>query len=270
MTRNSEDESTRRAVREAYGRIAKSGQMGCGCGPAACCGGEAAGANGQQTSVALGYSQDDLSSVPDDADLGLGCGNPQKIASLRSGETVLDLGSGPGFDCLLAARTVGSAGHVIGIDMTAEMIARARGNAAKSSFDNVEFRLGEIENLPVADNAVDVIISNCVINLSPQKPRVFTEAFRVLRPGGRLAVTDIVAIQPLPKEFKDDMELLAGCVAGAASIGDLTLALQDAGFAEVRIEPIPGSQETIAQWMPHRNIADYVVSATLQAVKPTT
>ena len=260
---NMKDEKIRQAVRETYGTIARSGQSGCGCDSSACCG-------EPQASVELGYSQNDVTSVPDGADLGLGCGNPQKIASLRFGETVLDLGSGPGFDCLLAAKTVGPAGHVIGVDMTAEMISRARENAAKSSFDNVEFRLGEIENLPVADNAVDVIISNCVINLSPQKPRVFTEAFRVLRPGGRLAVTDIVATQPLPEALKQNMELHAACVAGAALIDDLTSALHEAGFAEVRIEPIPGSREAIGRWMPDSNIAHYVVSATIQAVKPTT
>jgi SAM-dependent methyltransferase len=261
---NIEDEKIRQAVRKAYGDIAASGQIGCGCGPTSCCGD---GAGAQQTSEALGYSQDDVSSVPVDADMGLGCGNPQKIASLQPGETVLDLGSGPGFDCLLAARAVGPTGHVIGVDMTAEMVSKAREVAANAGCENVEFRLGEIENLPVADNAVDVIISNCVINLSPAKPRVFAEAFRVLRPGGRVAVTDVVAIQPLPKKLKEDIELYAGCVAGAALVDDLKSALEDAGFADVRIEPLPGSKETLSRWVPGSDIADYVVSATIQAVK---
>ncbi|MCX6070022.1 MAG: arsenite methyltransferase, partial [Chloroflexi bacterium] len=172
------DERIRAAVRDHYGEVAREG---CGCGPSSCCGGEAAGST---QSSRLGYSAEEIASVPSGADLGLGCGNPQAIASLRPGEVVLDLGSGAGFDCLLAARQVGPAGKVIGVDMTPDMLARARANAEKAGVSNVEFRLGEIEHLPVADATIDVVISNCVITLSPEKPGVLCEAFRVLRPGG--------------------------------------------------------------------------------------
>jgi arsenite methyltransferase len=265
---NPENDKIRQTVRNTYGHIAKSTQVGCTCSPSTCCGERSTNTDASQNSIGIGYSSDDMASVPQGTDMGLGCGNPQQIALLQAGETVLDLGSGPGFDCLLAAQAVGPTGRVIGIDMTTEMITTARNNAVKNGTENVEFRLGEIEDLPVADDSVDAIISNCVINLSPEKPSVFTEAFRVLRPGGRLAITDIVAVQPLPQKIKKDMELYAGCVAGAATIGHLTSALSGAGFVDIHIEPIPGSREAIAQWMPQNDIADYIVSATIQAVKP--
>jgi SAM-dependent methyltransferase len=183
----------------------------------------------------IGYSPEELAAVPEDANLGLGCGNPTALAGLKPGETVLDLGSGAGIDCFLAARKVGPAGHVIGVDMTPEMLDRARDNARKSGLDNVEFRLGEIENLPVADNTVDVILSNCVINLSTDKPRVFREAFRVLKPGGRLMVSDLALKKPLPPEIRGSVEAYVACVAGAMVKEDYLAAIRTAGFADVQV-----------------------------------
>jgi arsenite methyltransferase len=200
--------------------------------------------------------------------MGLGCGNPHAIASLKAGETVLDLGSGGGFDCFLAARVVGETGHVIGVDMTPDMISKSRANAAHAGFTNVEFRLGEIENLPAADDSVDVIISNCVINLSPEKLRVFQEAFRVLKPGGRLAVSDVVATAQLPDEMKKDLELYAGCIAGASLMDEVEHMLGEAGFSSIRIRPKDESRAFIREWAPGMNVEDFVVSATIEAVKP--
>ena len=206
--------------------------------------------------------------MPMGADLGLGCGNPQAIAALQPGETVLDLGSGAGFDCFLAVRQVGPTGQVIGVDMTAEMVAKARENAGAAGYANVEFRLGEIERLPVADASVDVIISNCVINLSPDKPQVFREAFRVLRPGGRLAISDIVTTAPLPEEVRNDLALYAGCIAGAATIAELEAMLGESGFDNIRIQPKDESRQLIREWAPGQKIEDYIVSAAIEAVKP--
>lgn len=256
------------AVRERYGRIAADG--GCGCGPA-CCGeptepGLAGGAD--VLAHGLGYSAVDTAAVPEGANLGLGCGNPQAIAALRPGETVLDLGSGAGFDCFLAARQVGDGGRVIGVDMTPEMVSKARANAVKGGYGQVEFRLGEIEYLPLADGSVDVILSNCVINLSPDKPRVFAEAFRVLRPGGRLAISDIVATADLPEAVRADLALYTGCMAGAAGIAGLEAMLARAGFRAIRIAPKDESRAFIRDWAPDTPITDYVVSATIEAVKP--
>jgi SAM-dependent methyltransferase len=219
-------------------------------------------------STTLGYSEEELSSVPEGANLGLGCGNPQAIAGLKPGETVLDLGSGGGFDCFLAAKQVGPTGTVIGVDMTGEMIERARGNARKAAMANVEFRLGEIEHLPVADGTVDVILSNCVINLSPDKPAVFRDAFRVLNRGGRLAISDIVATTPLPEDVRSNVELYVGCMAGAATIDDLRSMLAEAGFTQIRITPHEESRALIDEWLPDSNLANYVVSATIEAVRP--
>jgi SAM-dependent methyltransferase len=260
-------EKVRQAVRKRYGEIAKAGTAGCGCAPSSCC---APGKNPtpEDISLRLGYSSDDVSSVPEGDNMGLGCGNPQAIASLQPGETVLDLGSGGGFDCFLAARAVGETGHVIGVDMTAEMMSKARENAVKAGVGNVEFRLGEIENLPVADNSVDVIISNCVINLSPDKARVYKEAFRVLKMGGRLAISDIVATAPLPEEVKRDLALYAACVAGAAQIDELESMLKQAGFTSIRVTPKDESRELIREWAPGRSIENFVVSASVEAVKP--
>ncbi|NGZ75056.1 arsenite methyltransferase [Saccharibacillus alkalitolerans] len=220
-------------------------------------------------SALMGYSDAELQAAPEGANLGLGCGNPQAIASLRPGETVLDLGSGGGFDCFLAARQVGAAGQVIGVDMTPEMISRARSNAEKAKASNIEFRLGEIEHLPVADNGIDVIISNCVINLSPDKQQVFDEAFRVLRSGGRLAISDIVTTAELPPAIKNDLhELYSGCISGASSAAELTTMLERSGFADISIEPKEESRSFIRDWVPGAQIDDYIRSAVIRAVKP--
>jgi SAM-dependent methyltransferase len=188
---------------------------------------------------------------------------------LQPGQTVLDLGSGAGFDCFLGAQAVGPSGKVIGVDMTHEMLAKARENAKKNGFSNVEFRLGEIEALPVADESVDVIISNCVINLSPEKARVFKEAFRVLKPGGRLAVADIVATTTLPDEVKGDWAAYTGCMAGASQISEIEKMLRGAGFEKIKIAPKDASRTFIREWLPGKRIEDYLISATIEAVKPT-
>lgn len=248
----------RSAVREVYGNIARNGG---GCGPG-CCG------PGPSASRALGYSAEQLEAVPEGANLGLGCGNPQAIAALRPGETVLDLGSGGGFDCFLAAQQVGPTGRVIGVDMTAEMVTKARANA-RALQASVDFRLGEIEHLPVADATVDVILSNCVINLSPDKAAVFREAFRALKPGGRLAISDVVAIRPIPEALSRDVAAVAGCVAAAASVETLRGLLASAGFEEIRISVQDESREVIAGWLPEAGIERYVRSATLEATKPS-
>jgi len=189
----------------------------------------------ETVSKAIGYTDDELTSVPDGANLGLGCGNPIALASLSDGETVLDLGSGAGFDCFLAANKVGDSGKVIGIDMTPEMLEKARQNAEKGGYENVEFRLGEIENLPTADNSVDVVISNCVINLSPDKKRVFNEAFRVLKPGGRLMVSDITLLKELPEFIKNSIAAYVGCISGALIKDEYLGAIKSAGFQEVSV-----------------------------------
>ncbi len=256
----------RQAVSKNYGDIAKTNTAACGCAPSSCCGSDENLTAGK-TSVGLGYSNDDVSSVPEGANMGLGCGNPQAIASLQPGETVLDLGSGGGFDCFLAAKSVGESGHVIGVDMTREMISKARENAVKAGFSNVEFRLGEIESLPVADNSVDIIMSNCVINLSPEKLKVFKEAFRVLKVGGRLAISDIVATAPLPDHVKEDMALYAGCMAGASLIDDVESMLKEAGFSDIRIETQKEIKDIIREWAPGSKIEDFVASANIKAVK---
>lgn len=258
--KNSENDQIRKAVRETYGQIAKADSVSCGC-----CGNSA---TAEDISVSLGYSNDDVSSIPEGANMGLGCGNPQAIASLQPGESVLDLGCGGGFDCFLAAKAVGDTGHVIGVDMTEEMITKTRKNAEKSRIENVEFRLGQIEALPVDDNIIDVLISNCVINLSPDKSKVFKEAFRVLKPGGRLAVTDIVAMAQLPDDIKEDLKLYTGCISGAALITDLESILKEAGFINIQIKPIDASKELIRQWSKGRKIEDFVISATIEATKP--
>ncbi|WP_340022714.1 arsenite methyltransferase [Paenibacillus sp. FSL K6-1096] len=219
-------------------------------------------------SAKLGYSSEDLAAAPVGANLGLGCGNPQAIAELQAGEHVLDLGSGGGFDCFLASRQVGNQGRVIGVDMTPEMISRARDNAIKGKFNNTEFRLGEIEYLPVADNSVNVIISNCVINLSPDKQQVFREAYRVLQSGGRLAISDIVTTAELPPEIKNDLdELYSGCISGASSIADVEQMLRESGFTEIRIEPKDESRTFIKDWVPGANVDQYIVSAVIKAKK---
>jgi arsenite methyltransferase len=226
-----EEKEIKRIVRDGYGKIATRG-VSC-CGPASSCCGSPASA--PDISRRIGYSENDLKAAPQGANLGLGCGNPVALASLKEGDTVLDLGSGAGFDCFLAANKVGKRGKVLGVDMTGEMLDLARENARKGNYDNVEFRLGEIENLPVGDNQVDVIISNCVINLSPDKKRVFREAFRVLRSGGRLMVSDIVLLRELPMEIRDSVAAYVGCVAGAVTKDEYLEAIRAAGFEETEV-----------------------------------
>ena len=258
-----EKDKIRKAVRDEYGKIGAADGVGTGCCTSSC------GSSGpRESSRRLGYSEAEVSDVPEGADLGLGCGNPQTIASLRPGETVLDLGSGGGFDCFLAARQVGKTGHVIGVDMTSEMVTRARENGVKAGTKNVEFRLGEIEHLPAADRSVDVIMSNCVINLSPDKAAVYREAFRVLKPRGRLAISDIVATVKLPEEVRNDMQAYTGCVAGAAEIGALEAIMADAGFEEIRILPNDDSREILRNWKRGSKLEDYVASATVEARRP--
>ncbi|MGP8080134.1 MAG: arsenite methyltransferase [Dehalococcoidales bacterium] len=234
-------EEVQKTVRERYGKIAKesvSGGCGCGCGSpvskiSPCCG-NAPDAVGE-ISKKVGYSEEEIKAVPEGANLGLGCGNPIALASLQEGEVVLDLGSGGGFDCFLASDRVGEKGKVIGVDMTAEMLDKARENARKGGYKNVEFRLGEIENLPGADNYVDVIISNCVINLSNDKKKVFEEAFRVLKPGGRLMVSDIVVLKELPEDIRESIDAYIGCVAGASTKTEYIKAIKAAGFEKVKV-----------------------------------
>lgn len=266
MDKQKNDE-IRSAVRENYGKVAASGSPGCGCSSSSCCG-TPNDVTAADISLGLGYSGEDVTAVPEGANMGLGCGNPQAIASLQQGETVLDLGSGGGFDCFLAARAVGDKGLVIGVDMTPEMISKSRRSAEKAGLRNVDFRLGELENLPVANGIVDVIISNCVINLSPEKESVFREAFRVLKPGGRLAISDIVATAELPDDLKKDMAFYTGCIAGASSIQALESMLHRNNFENIQIKPKAESRTFIRDWMPGSKIEDYVVSATIEAVKP--
>jgi len=254
-------DAVRQAVQERYGTIAETRSPGSGC-----CGPSTATLN--EKAQRVGYSAEETSAVPEGANLGLGCGNPVAIASLRSGETVLDLGSGAGFDCFLAAQAVGASGRVIGVDMTHEMLRKARENAVKGGFTNVEFRLGEIEYLPVADQSIDVIISNCVINLSPEKPQVFREAFRVLKRGGRLAISDVVTTAPFPEAMLQDLALRSCCVSGASLIEDVEQMLLDAGFTSIRIQPKDESKMFIREWVPGTKIEDYLVSATIEAVRP--
>ncbi|NHN48100.1 arsenite methyltransferase [Halostella sp. JP-L12] len=250
----------RAAVRERYARIATESS--------ACCGdGDGGTATADRTSD-IGYSDDDREAVGSDAELSLGCGNPSGIAGLDEGETVLDLGSGAGFDCFLAAREVGPSGHVVGVDMTPEMVEKARENREESDATNVEFRLGEIEHLPVADESVDAVISNCVVNLSPDKSQVFREAYRVLRPGGRLAISDVVLTAEPPADLRTDLDSVAACVAGAASIPALEAMLTDAGFVAVSVEPKANGEAIVRDWDAERDPSDFVVAATIEAEKP--
>ena len=266
-------------VKAGYANIAKKGDSCCSCGPSCCGSTNTAEAINKQ----IGYSEEDMQAVPEGANLGLGCGNPIALASLEEGETVLDLGSGGGFDCFLAAQKVGKNGRVIGVDMTPEMIEKARENKQKGGYDNVEFRLGEIENLPVADNSVDVIISNCVINLSPDKKKVFNEVFRVLKPGGRLMVSDIVLLKPLPDVIRNSIEAYVGCVAGASLRDEYLEAIRIAGFEDIGIvdeEVFPSEfilNDPTAQVVVEsagiksemaRDIAKSIISVKVSAIKP--
>jgi len=268
----------KKKVREGYAKIAKKGSP-C-CPPASPCGGADLA---QNISRNIGYTDEELKSVPQGANLGLGCGNPVALASLAEGETVLDLGSGAGFDCFLAANKVGRMGRVIGVDMTVEMIEKARENARKGGYQNVEFRLGEIENIPAADESVDVVISNCVINLSPDKRRVFQEAFRVLRPGGRLMVSDIVLLKELPEFINSSIAAYVGCISGAMMKEDYVEVIREAGFHEVKVIgetsfPIeclandPTAKAIISELSISseeiKDIANSVLSIKVQGIKP--
>lgn len=225
------EDEIRKRVRSEYGRVARQDESGCGCGIGCC----STGRSAESVSLGVGYSAEEIEKAPEGANLGLGCGNPVALAALREGDVVLDLGSGGGFDCFLAAERVGEAGRVIGVDMTPDMLDRARENARKAGYTNVEFRLGEIEHLPVADNAVDAIISNCVINLSPDKRRVFAEAFRVLRPGGRLMVSDIVLTMSLPAPIRESEIFYTSCVAGALQKEEYLGHIAAAGFEGIAV-----------------------------------
>jgi len=262
----------RDAVRENYSKLAVDNSIyaGCGCAPEVdneCCAPEKK-MSFNKISSKLGYSIAELDIVPEGSNLGLGCGNPQAIAALKKGEIALDLGSGAGFDVFLAAKQVGKTGKVIGVDMTPMMISKSRYNAEQGNYSNVDFRLGEIENLPVPDNSIDVVISNCVINLSPEKQKVFNDTFRVLKPGGRIAISDVIASVELPEKVKNDMALYAGCVSGASTYDELEEMLKKAGFVNIKIRPKDESKEFIREWAPDTNIADYITSASIEAVKP--
>ncbi len=268
-SQNKQSDDIRNQVRESYSKVAEANNNNESCGiESSCCGVSDDIDINTLNSLRLGYSDDDLENVPDGADMGLGCGNPRAIAGLSAGEIVVDLGSGGGFDAFLASHEVGETGKVIGIDMTPTMISKARNNADKANFENVEFRLGEIEYLPVADDSVDVIISNCVINLSPNKAQVFSDSFRILKSGGRLAISDVVASCEMPEEMKNDPELYAGCMAGASLIDELEIFMQKAGFVDIKITPKDDSKDFIKDWAPGKNVTDYVLSAHIEAVKP--
>ncbi len=265
-----EHDDHRQNVRDVYTQVANASNEGDAHGiESSCCGVSDDSAINTLISTRMEYSEDDIDNVPNGADMGLGCGNPRAIASLKAGEVAIDLGAGGGFDCFLASQEVGSSGHVIGVDMTPDMLSKARNNATKGKYKNVEFRLGEIEYLPIADNTADVILSNCVINLSPNKGRVFKEAFRVLKPGGRLAISDVVATVELPEEMKNDPMLIAGCMGNASLVDDLEAMIKAAGFDNVKIQPKDESKDFIRNWAPAHNVTDYVVSASIEGIKPT-
>jgi len=253
-----DENAIRKYVRERYAGIARQGTSCCGPEASCGCGGESA-----SNSRNNGYSSEEIGAVPPGADLGLGCGNPVALASLREGEVVLDLGSGAGFDCFLAASAVGPEGKVIGVDMTPDMIEKARGNAEKGGYGNVEFRLGEIENLPVADHSVDAVLSNCVINLSPDKEKVFSEAYRILKPGGRVMISDIVLTRDLPEAIAGSLAAYAGCVAGAIRKEEYLRLMEEAGFRDVRV--VRESRHDTAE----AEAAGCIMSVTTSGVKPS-
>ena len=261
MTTDNEKDHIRDEIRKRYAETADS----CGCAGASCC--SSTGAEAAEVSEKLGYSKDELEALPVDSNMGLGCGNPIAIASLKEGETVVDLGSGGGIDCFLASLKVGDTGHVIGIDMTPQMLSKARQAVEEGGFVNVDFRLGEIEHLPIANGTVDVIISNCVINLSPDKPQVLRDAYRVLKDGGRIAISDVVTIGDLPESVSNDLNAYAGCIAGSVSVSLYEEMLKEAGFSKVEICINEASGEFIKDWFPGTGVEEYVRSATIEAVK---
>lgn len=265
---NAHTELTRQMVQQHYGCVAETGGQAPCCasgGESKCCEAGAPPADFRETARRLGYSEEQLATLPENVNLGLGCGNPVAMALLKPGETVLDLGSGAGMDCFIAAQAVGLVGHVIGVDMTPEMLRKARANIGKRA--NVEFRLGEIEHLPVADNAVDVIMSNCVINLSPEKQKVFDEAYRVLRPGGHLAISDVVQIKPFTGTRWEGSKHLSACISGSVTVQALETMLRKAGFADVRIALNEASREFIKDWDPGTGVENYICSAFIEARK---
>ncbi|MCB9757017.1 MAG: arsenite methyltransferase [Candidatus Omnitrophica bacterium] len=254
----------RKMVRDGYAKVAQQGISCCSSG--GCC---LPSSTAHNISKTVGYSEEDISTVPDGAILGLGCGNPVAIASLQEGDVVLDLGSGAGFDVFLAAKKVGKTGHVIGVDMTQEMIDRAKNNARKGGYSNVEFRHGEIESIPVVDNSVDVIISNCVINLSPEKNKVFREAFRVLKPKGRLMVSDLVLIKNLPEAVKNSVEAYVGCLAGAEMKDAYLHCIEEAGFKDIRVVSQSGYPvDAMVIDTKIKEVENSIASIKVHAVKP--
>ena len=277
------DEKIKKIVREGYAKVAKKETSCCTGTPAPC---SCSTPTNEEISKKIGYSEKDINSVPEGANLGLGCGNPVALASLKKGETVLDLGSGAGFDCFLAANRVGNSGKVIGVDMTPEMVEKAKANVKKGNYRNIEFRLGEIEKLPVDSNSVDIIISNCVINLSPEKKSVFREAFRVLKPGGRLMISDLVLLKELPDFIKNSIEAYVGCISGAIMKEEYIEAIKAAGFQKVKIIdettlPVEGIMDSqtakaiienlgmpIEKLKELKDIANSVVSIKVYGVKP--
>jgi arsenite methyltransferase len=260
-------EKFKQNIQNNYGNIALQGAQNCG----ACCSIRVQEnvdlPTINQVAANLGYTMDDAKGMPENANLGLGCGNPIAIAALKEGETVLDLGSGGGFDCFLASKRVGKTGHVIGVDMTPEMIQLATQNAERSGYKNVEFRLGEIENLPIEDATIDVIISNCVINLSLDKEKVFREAYRVLNHGGRLSISDIMLIASLPEAYKNDPSMISSCVANAEQSTIIFNLLKTIGFSNIQIKQKDNSREILKNWIPNTNIEDYVASFIVEAQK---
>ncbi len=264
------EDDIRANVRESYTKVAlklESTQECCTPAPSCCNPKENKNVSIEEISQKMGYTKEELASIPNGANMGLSCGNPQAIADLKPGEIVVDLGSGGGFDCFLAAQKVGKDGRVIGIDMTPEMISKARRNAEKPGYEQVEFRLGEIEHMPVADHTADIIISNCVINLSPNKPQVFKEAYRILKTDGRLAISDVVLTAALSESYLSDMNLYSGCVSGAISIEEYEALLKEAGFTNITIILKDESKEFIREWEPYYDLENYIVSAIIQAVK---
>jgi arsenite methyltransferase len=275
------DEDVRQAVRNGYGQIAAAGGSCCGSAPG-CCGSTPVAS--EDLARHIGYSTEELAALPEGANMGLSCGNPNALASLKAGEVVLDLGSGGGFDVFIAGKKVGSSGRVIGVDMTPEMLAKARKNIATyhrtTGLENVEFRLGEIEHLPVQDSSVDAVISNCVINLSPDKPQVWREIARVLKPGGRVAVSDLALLKPLPPAISEMIEALVGCVAGAVLASDTERMAKDAGLVEIRLRPKAAYIEGMTDWqdplfqkiitnLPSgARVSDYITSLEITARKP--
>jgi len=252
----------RKAVRSRYGKLASSKSTGCGCGSGSCCD---SGSSEKTPAHGVGYTKSELKQVPILSHMPLGSGHPVAISNLKPGDTILDLGSGAGLDCFLAREKVGDSGNVIGVDMTPEMITLARKSAEESGYENIDFRLGEIENLPVADTSIDVIISNCVINLSPDKSRVFEESYRVLKKGGRLCLSDILAINEIPDEVRENMNLYSSCIGGAALISEMEQMLKDAGFSKVQIKV--QEHDGISKCSPENEMGRYVVSAMIEAEK---